>query len=165
MRHRNVWAAGLALGLGMGMVGLALGQEPARSGPGLLDRLFTSAPPPLVHSDLPDAKKKQDGPAAAPRPRVSREQALRDFYRRMEVCDKLRQIADINGDDELKNRADVLEMRAKDIYVQRTNQGSALSAEEQILERNLVPAGRNLTPLSMPMGNGGNGQAFAEGRR
>lgn len=164
MRHRNVWAAGLALGLGMGMVGLTLGQEPARSGPGLLDRLFMAgSQPPLVKTDAKDPKKDEKPPT--PRPSVSREQALKDYLRRLEVCDKLHQIAEMNGDEQLKNRADMLWMRAKDLYVQRTNPGSAASVAEQMIERKLVPNGRNLTPLSATPSNGGNGKAFAEGRR
>ncbi len=165
MRRRDVWAAGLTLGLGMGMVGLALGQEPPRSGPGLLDRLFAGGI--TVPVARPDAKdtKTDDTPAPAARPHVSREHALKDYLRRLEVCDKLRMIADMWGDEELKNRADVLEMRAKDVYVQRTNPGAAASVDEQMLERKLAPNGRNLTPLSATTGNSGKGQAFAEGRR
>ncbi len=165
MRHRNVWAAGLALGLGMGMVGLALGQEPPRSGPGLLDRLFAgnfTAPP--VQNITRDAKKEDTPAPVVHRPRVSRQQALSDYLRRLDACDRLRQIADMNGDEELRNRAEVLQTRAKDIYVQRTNLGTA-NVDEEMLERKLAPNGRNLTPLTTPVGNGTGGPAFAEGRR
>lgn len=163
MRHTIVWAAGLALGLGM--VGLAPGQEPPRSGVGLLDRLFTGNPVTAPARTETQELKKDERTAPIAPPRVSRAQALSDYLRRLEVCDKLRQIADMRGDEELKNRADVLEMRAKDVYVQRTNPGVAASVDEEMLERKLAPNGRNLTPLSAATGNAGNGQAFAEGRR
>jgi len=162
MRHRNVWAAGLTLGLGMGTVGLALGQEPPRSGAGILDRLFAGNPAPAGRAD---AKKDTDAkPAPAGTPSVSRAQALNDYLRRLEVCDKLRQVAEFHGDDDLKKLVDVLEMRAKDVYVQRTNPG-AVAGDEEMLERQLAPNGRSLTPLSATTGKSGSSSAYAEGRR
>jgi hypothetical protein len=157
MRHRNVWAAGLALGLGV--AGLAIGQEPARNGPGLLDRLLTPAASP-ARGDAKKSDTRHDEKPAPAGPRLSRVQALNDYLRRLEVCDRLRQMAELRGDEELRNRADVLEMRAKDVYVQRTN-----SVDEEMLERKLAPNGRNLTPLSASSGSSTNGPAFAEGRR
>jgi hypothetical protein len=159
MRHSNVWAAGLALGLGV--AGLAIGQEPARSGPGLLDRLLT----PPARGDAKKSDVRMDEKPAPAGPRVSRAQALNDYLRRLEVCDRLRQIAELRGDEELRNRADVLEMRAKDVYVQRTNPGAIASVDEEMLERKLAPNGRNLTPLSATSGSATNSPAFAEGRR
>ena len=160
MRHRNVWAAGLALGLGMGVVGLALGQEPPRGGTGILDRLFTASPPRI------EAKKEINAkPAPVAAPSVSRAQALNDFYRRLAVCDTLRRIAELHGDEGLKNRVEVLEMRAKDIYVQRTNPGAMAITDEDVLERHVAPNGRNLTPLSATTSKSGSNPAYAEGRR
>ena len=163
MRHRNVWAAGLALGLGMGGVGVALGQEPPRSGTGILDRLFTASP---AAAPRIDAKKETNAkPAPAAAPSVSRAQALNDFYRRLAVCDTLRRIAELHGDEGLKNRVEVLEMRAKDIYVQRTNPGAMAITDEDVLERRVAPNGRNLTPLSATTSKSGGSPAYAEGRR
>jgi hypothetical protein len=163
MRHRNVWAAGLALGLGMGVVGLVRGQEPPRSGTGILDRLFTASPVPVVPAD---AKKETSAkPLPAAPPSMSRAQALNDFLRRLAVCDKLGRIAELHGDEALMNTVKVLEMRAKDIYVQRTNPGAMAITDEDVLERQLAPNGRNLTPLSATTSKSGSNPAYAEGRR
>jgi hypothetical protein len=162
MCRRNVWAAGLALGLCAGTVGLALGQEPPRSGAGLLDRLFAQATTaPVVQKD----EKKETKSVPAVPPSTVRSHALADFLRRMAVCDRLREIAEEAGNDELKNRADVLEMRAKDIYVQHTNPGSLANIDDDALERQLAPKGKSLTPLSAITGKSGGSQTSAEGQR
>jgi hypothetical protein len=64
-----------------------------------------------------------------------------DWLRRVAVCDKLREIALLTGDDELLRKADQLDHRAWDTYQKRTasvSPGSAgLQSDERILDRRL----------------------------
>jgi hypothetical protein len=116
MRRKDIWAAGLALGLGLGMADSTFGQDPSASG-SWFTRLFARG------SNPAPAGKDEEQPRVVPvvSPATLRAQAEADFLRRLAVCDKLRETALETGDTELASKADLLELRAKDAYVQRIN--------------------------------------------
>jgi hypothetical protein len=162
MRHRNLGAVGLALTLGLGVVGFALGQQPAGSDSSWFSRMFNHGTP---TPDPKDVKEIKVVPAVSPA--AVRAQALANYLRRLEVCDRLRDIAVQKNDQELLDRVDQLETRSKDAYVQRTNRLAAgtESFDEQTLAKNLAPNGASRTPLTATAGKTVNSQASAEGSR
>lgn len=115
-----------ALACGLMVVGLARSDEPRST---WFSRLF-----------LPDLKtatnpKKSDAAAkAAMPPPVDEKSAREDWMRRVEVCDKLREIAAFNHDDDLRRRADQLEARAWDAYVHKTGARSVVGDDPVIDE-------------------------------
>jgi hypothetical protein len=161
MRHRNVWAGGLALGLGLCVVGITLGQEPAGSEGNWFTRLFARPAP------RPAARKDAKEPVIVPvvSPRVVRAQAQADYLRRLEICDKLREIAFQNDDSELTHKADQLEQRAKDAFVQRTNGGAPGSFDEETLKGHFAKTNAPSLLSGGAKGTTGTGQASAEGRK
>ena len=71
----------------------------------------------------------------------AREQALADYLRRLAVCDRLRDIGVENNNQEMVDRARLLEDRAKDAYVQRTNRpGSEPTSFDEALRSQRSPA-------------------------
>ena len=105
------------------------------------------APPPLVAAS----------PVESPVARKTREQAI--YFRRIAVCDKLKDIAFQTKDDELLRKADQLDQRAFAIYQQHTGQaaaGSGLQADEGILDRRLgasAPTAQSLLPAQRASGS------------
>src|SRR5207253_7793573 len=82
-----------------------------------------------------DATKKEEpaGPAV-PSTALLRQRAYGEWQRRTEVCYKLKQIAIETGDKELDRKADALDQRAWQVYVQRTGAVKGNSpSEEQLL--------------------------------
>lgn len=67
-------------------------------------------------------KKEEPTKAAEPAPSVQEIQAKAktDLLRRQEICLRLREIAVQTGDEELNRKADQLDQRAFEIYLQRT---------------------------------------------
>jgi hypothetical protein len=134
MGRGSRWTWIIALSVGFGLAGLARGDDdakPAKTG-NWFTRLFTrdSAP-----------KKKENGAKkddAAPSAALLRQKAYWEWQRRLEVCDKLKQIAFETGDKDLDRKADALDQRAWDVYVQRTGGPKGdLSPDEQFLEGRL----------------------------
>jgi hypothetical protein len=58
-------------------------------------------------------------PEPAPTAAEEQQRQLRAFMRRMEVCDRMKQIALLQGDAELERQADLLLARAFEVYKQR----------------------------------------------
>ena len=118
MSHGMRWAGVLALGLSLGLTTLAKADDDdAKPKTGnWFTRLFS-------HDAAP---KKKDPPAKdeakplPPSPALLRKKAEWELLRRQEVCEKLRQVALDTNDRELARKADDLEQRAWDIYVQHT---------------------------------------------
>jgi hypothetical protein len=89
--------------------------------------LFTSKPP--AKGEKKGEKKEEkkaaadDRPAPPPRPADTAAELKRHmnaYWRRLKVCDRLRQIACDANDAELQRQADLLEARAWDIYLRHT---------------------------------------------
>lgn len=127
MRRGMGWRWASALALGLGLASLAKADEddakPAKTG-NWVTRIFVKD---TAKKKEPDAKKEPAAPSVA----AIRQQAEADWLRRQEVCDRLRAIALEKGDKDLARKADALDQRAWDIYLERTGgaKGNA-SAEE-----------------------------------
>jgi hypothetical protein len=110
MRRWSTWAiaAVVALSLPLG----AFGQNSTTGRMAWLTQLFSRS----------KATKKTDKTPVKPFVSPERRRALekRKWLRRLEVCDKLRQIAGETGNQELARKADRLDQRAWEIYAQRT---------------------------------------------
>jgi hypothetical protein len=76
--------------------------------------------------------------------KAKRDQEEHALFRRQKVCIRLREIADRTNDDELRRKAEQLDQRAWELYVQRTGQSSAGGADdrsdEAIVNRHLGTA-------------------------
>jgi hypothetical protein len=141
-RPMNAWAWALALAAGLGMAALARADgdevKPAETG-NWFTRLFTRDGAKKRGTDKKDVRAE----LAPPSPALARQKAQWEWQRRIEVCEKLRQIAFETGDQELSRKADALDQRAWDVYVQRTGGSPSLlvpsniSPDEQILEGRL----------------------------
>jgi hypothetical protein len=119
MRRSMRWQWALALGLGLGLATLAQADEDDVKPPAPSGNWFT-------HLFSKDTAKKKDADAkkgeapAKPSVALIRQKAQAEWLRRQEVCDKLRAIALESGDKELARKADALDQRAWDLYLQRT---------------------------------------------
>ena len=113
-----------ALACGLMAVGLASGDEPRST---WFTRLFMPG--------VKTAETKKDDPAskAAAPVVVDEKLAKAEWLRRVEVCDKLREIAAENRDDDLKRRADQLESRAWDTYARKTG-ARAVTGDDPVPE-------------------------------
>jgi hypothetical protein len=163
MRIRKWWGLGAALMLAWGANQAKAIDEEGESGkrpilrpnerPGLIDKWFdlgttgTSKKPAPKASTKKDAAKSNDGsgndatkPAAGG---ATTEQARQEaaLLRRLEVCDKLREIALETNNKELDQLAQELDDRARAVYAQRTTRlktnTNSSQLEEQILDKKL----------------------------
>ncbi len=111
MRRWSAWAvaAFVALLLPLGV----FGQDSTTGRMGWFTRLFQRN-----ESEAEEKKTASDKPYVSP----ARQRAVekRKWLRRLEVCDRLRQIASETGDEELARKADRLDERAWEIFSQRT---------------------------------------------
>lgn len=142
--------------LGVGLAAPALAADPPDDGdarPGLNFHWASW----MQDSNRPAPKKRTPPPKsrepAAPKPAVvprtsaadrasaEREREVRDFLRRVAVCDKLHWVAQETHDEALDRQADQLERRAWAIYNQRTarlaGHGADPAADERTLDRRL----------------------------
>jgi hypothetical protein len=127
--------------------------------PGLIDKIFDLGPP--APAKKPDAKtsKKDTGDKdkSAAAPAVSeQERQEAALLRRIDVCDKLRQIAFETNNNELDQLAQELDARARAVYAQRTARlkptAPIADVEEQILDKKLgiEPMNPEKAPLTKP---------------
>lgn len=141
MRRWGVWCVLTSLILGLAMARTRAGDDdddgdakpPARPG-GIrwspyFAKMFDSperkpAPKPVTPKPKKETAKK---PAEPPKPRVvdeavaERAQEEANLMRRLQVCDKLMEIAIRTNDTELLHRVEALEERAQTAYAQRTS--------------------------------------------
>jgi hypothetical protein len=90
------------------------------------------------------------GPSAAEVAAATRKRELAAYSRRMEVCDRLMEVAVANNDDAMQARIEQLKDRAWELYQQRTGALSASgspSPDEAVLDHKLGvgSSGRPLT--------------------
>lgn len=112
------------LGMALTAAAPAKGAEPYTSAPaskGLLSELFHD-------QSRPPAKQEKMQSEAPPEPvstveseEVERQRHMNAWFRRVEVCDRLRMIADQNGNELLRDQANQLEERANEIYRLQTS--------------------------------------------
>src|SRR5690348_12639595 len=162
MRRVGAWGMAAALVVGLGAAVAEAGERDGNTRPeprGLLSGLF---------GDKPKAKTDKQ-PAADDRPAPSRtteavlleqQRQMNALLRRMQVCDRLRLIAEQTGNDELMRQADVLEARAEEVYRQQTAQ---LPLPSQPLEADATPPAPKpaVKPADAP-GRAGGGMELPE---
>lgn len=107
MRLR-IAAFALALLTGLGMVGIVSADESGN----WFTRLFT---PTNAKTEAAKAAAKSDMPPVQTSYAKRARRALADLERRQEVCLKLRDIANTNGDEETLRQVEQLERRAFDL--------------------------------------------------
>jgi hypothetical protein len=172
MRIRRWWGLGAALLLAWGATQAKAIDEEGATGkrpimrptdrPGLIDKLFDlGATAPAKKPDGKASKKdtgdKGDSAAAPATTEQSRQEAA--LLRRIEVCDKLRQIAFETNNNELDRLAQELDARARAVYSQRTakvkTNTSATETDEQILDQKLgiEPMNPDRAPAGKPSAN------------
>jgi hypothetical protein len=133
--------------------------------------------PPPRRPDPPkkETARKSDSPKAAP-PADSaiteRSKAEAALIRRLEVCDKLKEIALRSNDTELFHRAEKLDEQARTAYMRRTANLSETAAhfesDEKTLDRHLSATGKPSDRLSpdatatAALGNASNAPAAAK---
>ncbi|HEY1859652.1 MAG TPA: hypothetical protein VGG61_04825, partial [Gemmataceae bacterium] len=154
MRIRKWWGLGAALLLAWGATQARAIDEEGEPGkrpvlrpterPGLIDKLFdlgSSAPAkkPDSKASKKDAGDKANTAAAPAMTEQARQEAA--LLRRIDVCDKLRQIALETNNNELDQLAQELDARARAVYAQRTarlkTSAQATDLDEKILDRKL----------------------------
>jgi hypothetical protein len=173
MRIRKWWGLGAALLLAWGATQAKAIDEEGEPGkrpvlrpterPGLIDKLFdlgSSAPAkkPDSKASKKDAGAKSNTAAAAP---VMTEQARQEaaLLRRIDICDKLRQIALETNNNELDQLAQELDARARAVYAQRTarlkTSAQTTDLDEKILDRKLgiEPMNPDGAPAGKPNAN------------
>jgi hypothetical protein len=143
MRRGMRWRRAIALGLGLGLATLAKADEDDVKPPAPTGNWFTHLFSKDTHKKKDADGKKSEVPAR-PSAAMIRQKAQAEWLRRQEVCDKLRAIALESGDKELARKADALDQRAWDLYVQRTG-GAKLNAAppEPLLDD---PSGMDAAP-------------------
>jgi hypothetical protein len=134
MRVLGAWGVTLALLLGVGPAfagsddGATAGDNgSSTSGGNWFTRWFYPAakPPekPAVPTDVEKIKKEKDDPKEAKPLPSAADQRLQEqakYFRRLSVCDRLKEIADATNDAALWKRANELDGRAWDVYTQST---------------------------------------------
>lgn len=107
-------------------------RERAVSGHGVFNKLFDAISPP---AKKPVPKKPGSKTAGAPKvtiinatpdPRIGADTA---FFRRVAVCDQLREIAAARNDADLEHQADELNQRAWDVYSQAMSRKPAADSD------------------------------------
>jgi hypothetical protein len=169
MRRLGVWGLGVGLLVCLGTAAAAEKDAPAPdaadSCPSWFSRWFGwgSKPPEKKPAPPPEKTPAPKPVAVARRPSVVDEAAAdgareREIYlRRMDVCDRLMQIAVSLKDDDLMRRVEQLEERARYAYNQRTAclPTSNASVEEEILKKHTGSAGADLPArFAVPMADG-----------
>jgi hypothetical protein len=156
MRRLGAWGLSVALWVGAGSVwaGEELGgggPPPPSSSGNWIGRWFKPGGPAAEKKPAPEPEKPapEKKPVPQHRPSVAEEAtALRHreeakYFRRLKVCDKLREIADLTNDTALQRRADELEARAWDVYTQRT---AHLPASQAVFQSDVQTLKKHLGP-------------------
>jgi hypothetical protein len=165
MRKRSAWRLGAALLFGLGSViagptdaraGNETGSASTKSG----DWFGRSARPADNEPSTRRERVDPDKPSSSQPPTVIQEAAsLRSreeakYLRRLQVCDRLRDIADQTNDTTLARRADELMARAEELYRKRTaNLPSAqplFESDKKTLDKHLGPTPATGRPSSAP---------------
>jgi hypothetical protein len=127
------------------------------------DGWFAPAPKP-VEKKFDKLAAPPAGPSAAEIASATRKRERAAYSRRMEVCDRLMEVAVQNNDDAMQARIEQLKDRAWELYQQRTGaltaSGSA-SPDEAVLDHRLGvgSSGRSLTAAPADKAKKDGGQA------
>jgi hypothetical protein len=128
MRRIVAWGVGAVLLWGAGAA-LADPGDGASPGGNWFTRWFRPAPKPAPKDKEPVPNVKQEDvdkllasqpPAAVEGAASQRHREEVKYFRRWDVCNKLREIADQNDDADLRRKAEQMEERAWAVYMERT---------------------------------------------
>lgn len=126
MRRVGAWGMAAALVVGLGAAAAGAGEPDGNARPeprGLLSGLFGDKPKPKAKTETKPTADERPAPSRTTEAVIFEQQRqMNALLRRMQVCDRLRQIAEQTGNDELMRQADVLETRAEEVYRQQTAQ-------------------------------------------
>jgi hypothetical protein len=115
---RGLLAALLGAGLAVA-VRAAEGDEPAAA-PSLWDGLFGGGKKqPAVKKQEPEAERPPE-PSPAERAEAVRRHEYKEYFRRIQVCDRLMEIATLRNDLEMQRRVEELTEKVGQLYEQRT---------------------------------------------
>jgi hypothetical protein len=103
--------------------------------------LFGSPAPAISKTAKADSDKYQAAPRLTQAIAHDPQRNINAVLRRVQVCDRLRQIAEQSGNAELQHQADELEARAWAIYQQQTEAMPSPSSAP-IVEKNAAAAGK-----------------------
>jgi hypothetical protein len=152
MRARRLWGWGAAVLIGASAAVATASDEDGKPGqrpilrpterPGIIDKILDLGSDPTEKKNekktpKKDGAKKSDKPAAGKMPSVSPEAAElarqeAALLRRIEVCDKLLEIAVTNNDSDLEHFALELDARARALYKERTARLQAKPVEKDL---------------------------------
>lgn len=156
MRRLGVWGLEVALLLGLGMPSVVLGagkddwddnkasQAPEQGS--WFSRMFGAgkkAEPKKESACEKETLKKTSERPLPPRKDAGAERARDEaaFFRRLAVCDQLKQIALQNKDDQMLRKAEELDRRVYESYSRRMSAaatgGTPFESDEQVLEKHL----------------------------
>jgi hypothetical protein len=125
MRRLGLGGAAAALIVGLGVaVATTRGADNDGNAPvakGLLSGLFHEKPKSHVKQENKASEEKPQPASPIESAAAQQQRHLNAWYRRVEVCDRLRMIAEQTGNDALREQADELEDRANVIYRQQTS--------------------------------------------
>jgi hypothetical protein len=114
-------------------------------GPGLFERWFAPSTKPVekkpAKNDAAKADKDKPAKPAAENPVAIRAREEAALMRRIQVCDRLKNLANQINDDELYRRAEELDQKAWAVYLQRTSHlpvsNATRESDEDVLDRHL----------------------------
>jgi hypothetical protein len=119
-------------------------------GPGLFDRWFASNSKPAekkpakkdtANTEKDKADKDKPKKPAAENPVAIRAREEAALMRRIQVCDRLKNLANQMNDDELYRRAEELDQKSWAVYQQRTSHlpvsNATCESDEDVLDRHL----------------------------
>ena len=122
---RGVGKTGMAAALVLGLaVSVAAAEDrddwpkPASSGSGLWGGVFGGKDKPEAKKEAAD--KPAPGPSLVERAEAVRQRELKNYLRRIDVCDKLAQVAEDTNDQQLLSRVEEMKERVWAVYQQRT---------------------------------------------
>jgi hypothetical protein len=155
MRKRWLWGLGITLLVGLSVATSRAGasdeDDPPPSkihyarGPGLFERWFGSSNKPEekkpAKKDTAKADKDKPEKPVAENPVAVRAREEAALMRRIQVCDRLKNLANQINDDELYRRAEELDQKAWAVYQQRTSHlpvsNATRESDEDVLDRHL----------------------------
>jgi glutamine synthetase adenylyltransferase len=125
--------------------------------PGLLDYMFGNVPKPAKPAPTASktTKPKADAPKKEEKPVLSvAEREEEAYFRRLAVCDRLREVAEETKDEKLRQLADQLQDRAWQLCVRRANLDTS-TLDETVLNKHLGSEGPTALPVRSTAANQG----------
>jgi hypothetical protein len=163
MRVQRAWGLQAALVLGLTAGGAAAADKDDQAAKtkaargNWLSGWFSKDKPAVKKKDLPKEDVKESDPTvptAVETAAAARQREMQTLLRRLNVCDRLREIALETNDPELGRRAEELDARAWQVYTQRTGGQPGgvpdFESDERILDKHLGAGRAAVAPRQGP---------------